>query len=209
MGSPLDLVPFRKVIAAFCILWQGHRLYRVRIYVDLHFWSGPSLETRLFSQVFTDKVHYMKKKYQSYRLLRGTNICAGHLSLLVLAQSQVTREKCHTQTESLCQVNVLLEGHKGPLAGHVNPRSLVKSTVKSSCQVSVLYPADRALQRLVPHVNATCTIFSMKLLYITTQCLIRTLPCVDFMDVIMGDIPLFLHVNTAYTIFTIKLPYIT
>ena len=29
--------------------------------------------------------------------------------------------------------------------------------------------------------------------YITTLCLNGTLPCVDFMDVIMGDIPIYNH----------------
>ena len=38
------------------------------------------------------------------------------------------------------------------------------------------------------------------LLYIlTTLCLTGTLPCVDFMDVIMGDMLLFPHGNTACT----------
>ena len=40
---------------------------------------------------------------------------------------------------------------------------------------------------------------------LTTLCLNGTLQCVDFMDVIMGDRPLFSHVNTAYTI--VKLLY--
>ena len=44
---------------------------------------------------------------------------------------------------------------------------------------------------------------------LTTLCLNGTLPCVHFMDVTMGDIPLFHHVNTTYTIFNIKLLYIT
>ena len=46
--------------------------------------------------------------------------------------------------------------------------------------------------RLVPHVNTASTrpIFSVKLLNNqTTLCLNGTLPCVDFMDVTMGDIP--------------------
>ena len=46
--------------------------------------------------------------------------------------------------------------------------------------------------RLLPHVNTASTrpIFSVKLLNNqTTLCLNGTLPCVDFMDVTMGDIP--------------------
>ena len=43
---------------------------------------------------------------------------------------------------------------------------------------------------LFPHGNTNYTIFSIKLLYnLTTLCLYGTLPCVDFMDGIMGDIP--------------------
>ena len=45
---------------------------------------------------------------------------------------------------------------------------------------------------LFVHVNNPYTILSIKLLYIhniTTLCLNGTLSCVDFMDVIMGDIP--------------------
>ena len=39
---------------------------------------------------------------------------------------------------------------------------------------------------LLPHVNTTCTIFSLKLLYnLTTLCLNGSLPRVDF----MGDLP--------------------
>ena len=47
--------------------------------------------------------------------------------------------------------------------------------------------------------------------YLTTLCLNGTLACVDFMDVIMGNIPLFPHINTAYTasILRIRLLYIT
>ena len=63
------------------------------------------------------------------------------------------------------------------------------------------------LWKLFPHVGPT--IFSINCYNLTTLCLNGTLPCVDFMDVIMGDIPLFPHVNTAYTIFSIKLLYIT
>ena len=48
---------------------------------------------------------------------------------------------------------------------------------------------------------------AVQLLYInlTILCLSGTPPCVDSMDVIMGDIPLFPHVNTTYIIFSIKL----
>ena len=43
--------------------------------------------------------------------------------------------------------------------------------------------------RLFPHVNTTYTIFCTKLIYnLTTLCLSGTVLCVDFMDVIMGDI---------------------
>ena len=39
------------------------------------------------------------------------------------------------------------------------------------------------------HVNTADTIFSIKLLYnLTTLCLKRTLPCVEFMDVTIRDI---------------------
>ena len=45
---------------------------------------------------------------------------------------------------------------------------------------------------LFPHVNTTDPIFSAKLLIynLTTLCLNGTLPCVDFLEVIMGDIPI-------------------
>ena len=46
-----------------------------------------------------------------------------------------------------------------------------------------------AVLGVVPHVNTAYTIFSTKLLYnLTTLCLNGTLPCVDFRDVIMGDL---------------------
>ena len=43
---------------------------------------------------------------------------------------------------------------------------------------------------VIPHINTiyTYTIFSITLLHITTLCLNLTLPCVDLVDVIMGDI---------------------
>ena len=47
----------------------------------------------------------------------------------------------------------------------------------------------------------------IKLLYLTPLCLNRLLSCVDFMNVIMGDIPLFPYVNSTDTIFSIKLLY--
>ena len=65
------------------------------------------------------------------------------------------------------------------------------------------------LQRLIPHVNIAYTIFSIKLIYINLLCLNGTHSCVDFMDGIIGHIPLFPHVNTAYFIFSIMLLYIT
>ena len=48
--------------------------------------------------------------------------------------------------------------------------------------------------RLSPHVNTACIIHIVQSCYIynlITLCLNGTLPCVDFMDVIMGDIPIY------------------
>ena len=41
-------------------------------------------------------------------------------------------------------------------------------------------------QAVIPHVNTACTIISISL---ATVCLKGAFSCVDFMDVIMGDIP--------------------
>ena len=55
---------------------------------------------------------------------------------------------------------------------------------------------------LTPPIYLTQSCYSLQM------CLNGTLQCVDFMDVIMGDIPLFPHVNAAY-IFNTKLLYLT
>ena len=59
-----------------------------------------------------------------------------------------------------------------------------------------------------PHVNTTYTVFSIKLYNLTILCLNGTLPCVDFMEVIVGDIP-FQTINVLKVIYTFRPVLIT